>query len=129
MKRLIPAAMRRSAWTAAIVGTAFIVAGSAQAISSGWRVVKSRSVSGQFAATAVSATIKRPNGIAVRLKGGVSSGNAAIACSRGFSISSKSRSYSRAGFFVLPLMRKAESCEVVASVGGSGRVTVQILKR
>ena len=117
--------IRALAFTAAV---ALVLASFATAAS--WRVVKQKSVSGAFAVTAINATIKRPKprGMAVRLIGRVNSGNAVVACSKGFSIASNSRSYRRAGLYVLPMMRGADSCDVIASVGGSGRVTVQILR-
>jgi len=127
MKRLIPH-WRKMTWTLGTIALATVLVGTAQA-SAGWHVVKSRSASGQFAVTAITATVNRPQGIAVRLRGPVSTGTAVIACSRNFSVTSNSRSYKRAGLYVLPMMRRASSCDVVASVGGSGRVTVQILKR
>jgi hypothetical protein len=45
----------------------------------------------------------------------------------GTSVSAWSRSYTHAGTFRLPMIRAADSCMVVAAVGGSGRVTVQML--
>jgi len=97
----------------------------------GWKVVKSRSIRGPFAFTAINATIAtpKPRGIAVKFIGNVNTGNAVIACARGFSVSSRSRAYKRAGLYVLPMMRGADGCRVAASIGGSGKLTVQILKR
>jgi hypothetical protein len=92
------------------------------------RVVASKSVSGQFAVTAVNATVKRPTGLWVRLKGNVDTGSAVFACSRNFSVSSNSKEMTRAGLYPLRIRpARADSCNVTASVGGSGRVTVQIL--
>jgi hypothetical protein len=93
-----------------------------------WHVVKRASVSGEFATTAINATIQHPKAIGVRLLGNVQSGLAVVACSKGFSVSSNSRQYSHAGTFSLPITRGADSCDVTASVGGSGRLTVQILR-
>ena len=92
-----------------------------------WRVVKSKSVSGQFAATGISATIKHPRGIAVRFVGNGVHGFAAWCCSRGLSVASWSRSYGR-GLHTLGHVLGKDSCDVTASVSGQGRVTVQILK-
>jgi hypothetical protein len=92
-----------------------------------WRIVKSKSASGQFAATAISATIRHPRGIAVRFAGGDASGTTSWACTKGFSVSSWARSYGR-GLHILGHVVGKNSCDVVASVAGSGRVTVQILK-
>ena len=108
--------------------TALIAAGAALAASSNWGVVKSKSASGQFAVTATSVTIKHPRGMAVRFSGGVSNGTAVVACSRGVTISAYSRSYSSKGLRTLPIRpRHADSCDITAGVGGSGRITVQIL--
>jgi hypothetical protein len=109
---------------------ALALAASTAGATTGWQILKSRSVTGQFAVTAISATVKypKPKGIAVRLIGRVSSGSAVIACSKGFSVASWTRSYTQAGLYVLPMTRAATSCLVTASIGGSGKVTVRILK-
>lgn len=110
---------------AAAVAALVVLAVTASAFASGWRVVKSKSASGDFAATAVSATISRPHAIAVRFKG---SGLAAWACTKGFSVSSWSREYG-AGLHKLPHVSGKSSCNVTASVSGEGSVRVQILKQ
>jgi hypothetical protein len=92
-----------------------------------WRVVKSKSVSGQFAATGISATIRHPRGIAVRFSGSGVHGFAVWGCSKGISVASWSRSYGR-GLHILGHISGKDSCNVTASVSGQGRVTVQILK-
>jgi|SRR5579862_5096225 len=96
---------------------------------SGWRVVAHASASGQFAATATTATVQHPKALAVKLIGPVSSGDVAVSCTKGFSISSNSRTYSHSGLFRLPMTHGADSCDIVASVGGSGHITVQVLAR
>jgi hypothetical protein len=92
------------------------------------RVVASKSVSGQVAVTATSATVRKPKGIWVNLIGrGVDNGLGVIACTRDFSVSSNSKSMKAPGLYRLPIQpAKADSCNVTASVGGSGKVTVQI---
>jgi hypothetical protein len=92
-----------------------------------WRVVKSKSVSGQFAVTATSAILRRPKGAAVRFTGRNAQGEVVWACSKGFSVASWSRSY-RGGLHVLRHVRGKDSCNITASVSGEGRITVQILK-
>jgi hypothetical protein len=92
-----------------------------------WRVVKQSTASGEFAVAATQATVNHPRRLAVRLKGNVSSGTAIWACDKGYSISSWHRVYSRAGLYQLPHVAGKDSCQVTASVGGSGRITVQIL--
>lgn len=92
-----------------------------------WHVVKSKSVSGQFAVTATSATIKHPRGIAVRFLGSGVHGQAVWACSKGFSVASWTHGFGR-GLHVLGHVSGKDSCNVTASVSGQGRITVQILK-
>ena len=107
---------------------ALVLAASATAAITGWQVVKSGSASGQFAIKSITATVNHPAGIEVRLSGGASNGNAVISCTKGFSsVASWSRTWSHAGTYRMPMTRGANSCLVVAAVGGSGRVTVQIL--
>jgi hypothetical protein len=106
---------------------ALVVVGAVSGSTLSWRVVKSKTVSGQFAATAASATIKHPTGVAVRFRGSGVHGMAAWGCSKGLSVSSWSRQYGP-GLHTLAHVRGKDSCDVVASIGGSGRVTVQILK-
>jgi hypothetical protein len=88
---------------------------------------RSKSVSGQFAATGISATIRHPRGIAVHYSGGGVQGLAVWGCSKGFSVASWSRHYGR-GLHVLGHVTGKNSCNVTPSVSGQGRVTVQILK-
>ena len=108
---------------------AFVLAASATAASTGWRVVKSGSSSGDFAVKSITATVSHPVALEVRLAGGgVSNGNAVVSCSKGIgSVSAWSRTYMHGGTFRLPQTRGADFCDVVAAVAGSGRVTVQIL--
>ena len=116
---------RRLATALAAALTILAIAATA-ALASGWHVVKSKSASGDFAVTAIDATIHHPHRIAVRLTGG--SGDAVWACDKGYSVSSYSRQYGP-GLHQLPHVRGKDSCDVTASVGGEGRVRVQILKR
>jgi hypothetical protein len=111
--------------TAALMALVVVGAVSGSALS--WRVLKSKTVSGQFAATATSATINDPRGIAVRFRGSGVHGMAAWGCSKGLSVSSWSRQYGP-GLHTLGHVRSKDSCNVVASISGNGRVTVQILK-
>jgi hypothetical protein len=90
-------------------------------------VVAHKSVSGSLAVTAVTAAVPRPQGLWVRLVGKVTTGTAVVACTRGSSISSNAYPYRAAGLYRVPVRPTgAEICDVVASVGGSGRVTVEI---
>lgn len=92
-----------------------------------WKVVKSKSVSGQFAVTGTSVTIGHPKGAAVRFLGSGVNGHVVWGCSKGLSIASWSRSYGR-GLHILGHVRGKDSCDVIASISGQGRITVQILK-
>ena len=117
--------MRKSKLVVAIgAATVALTIASGVALASGWRVVAQRSAGGDFAVTATDATVHRPQHIAVRMIGG--SGDIVWACSRGFSIGSWSRSFGR-GLHELQHVRGQDSCDVTASIGGSGHVTVQIL--
>jgi len=107
---------------------AFVGAAVAQA-TTGWQVVSSGSSSGAYTGTAIKATIHHPKALGVRLAGRrVQLGTARVACTKGSSRWSYSRKYKHAGTYKLPPTRHAVSCLVIASVGGSGSVTVQILK-
>jgi hypothetical protein len=110
-----------------------VVAGifAASAAAAGWRVIGHASSSGDFASAAASGTAKHPHQLAVRLTGHGVSGFGSVACSKGVaSIGSKSTNYAGAGLHLLKLpFSGADSCQVVASVGGQGHITVQILTR
>lgn len=104
----------------------------APAFGASWHAVKNKSISGEFAATAFNATVRRPLAMKLRLRGAINSGNVAVACSRGFSISSYARSYSGAGSYKLPIRpRRAGTCQVTVSLGvsgGSGRATLYVYR-
>ena len=106
---------------------AAVFAGVAAAALPGHRVA-SKTASGQFAVTAVHATVKHPNAVYLRLVGGISSGTIVIACSRGYAtISSNSYMHNRAGVYRVPVRPvRADSCQLVASAGGSGRIMVEL---
>jgi hypothetical protein len=112
------------------IAAALLVA--APAFGASWHVVKSKSVSGQFAATAFSASVRHPLAMKLRLSGAISSGTAAVSCSRGFTISSYSHSYSQAGTYKLSVRpRRAGRCQVVVSFGvsgGFGRATLYVYR-
>ena len=93
-----------------------------------WHVVTSESVSGQFAATGTSATLRRPQGAAVRFLGrNVQGGRAMWACRKVVSRASWSGSY-RWGLHALPHVRGKDSCNITAGASSEGRITVQILE-
>jgi len=121
-------AMRRAVFAA--IGVALLIA--APAFGASWHKVKSKSVSGQFAVSAFSATIRHPLAMKLRLLGAISNGNAVVACNRGFTDSSYSRSYSGPGTFKLPVRpHRAGSCLVSISFGvsgGSGRGTLYVYR-
>jgi hypothetical protein len=117
---------RRWARLAAFLGMSFamiVATASATASATGWRVVKSGSSSGRLAGQSITATVDHPVALSVQFIGRVTIGEAIISCSNGFGV----RSWSHAGVFRLPVTPGADSCVVAASVGGSGRVTVQLL--
>jgi F0F1-type ATP synthase membrane subunit a len=111
---------------AALIGIVFsivVAIASANAATGNWKVAKSGSSTGRFSGMSIKATVAHPIALGVRLIGNVSVGEATVSCSNGFGV----RSWTHAGTFRLPTTSAADSCDVVASVGGSGRVTVQIL--
>jgi hypothetical protein len=115
-----------------VVGIAAALLVAAPAFGASWHVVKSKSISGQFGVTAFNATVRHPLAMRLRLSGANSSGDAVVACSRGFSISSYSRTYSHAGTYNLPIRpRRAGSCQVTVSIavsGGSARATLYVYR-
>jgi hypothetical protein len=127
---------RKLAAIAAVVGATVAVA-SASAATLGWHVIGSARASGDFAVASASGTANHPRLLAVRITnshGGSVNGFAAISCSKGFGIGSKSATYSGHSplLKVLPIpMKNSDRCQVVAS-GSSmagGTLVVQILKQ
>lgn len=114
----------------AAVAAALVFA--APAFGASWHKVKSKSVSGEFAVTSFSATVRHPRAMKIRLSGAIDSGNAVVSCSRGFSISSYGRSYNGPGTYKLGVRpRRAGSCDVIVSLGvsgGTGRATLYVLR-
>jgi hypothetical protein len=114
----------------AAIATALLVA--APAFAATWHKVKSKSVSGEFAVTAFNATVRHPLAMRIRLQGAIDNGTVVVACSRGFTISSYSRSYSGAGVHKLPVRpSRAGSCQVTVSIGvsgGTGRATLYVYR-
>jgi hypothetical protein len=101
----------------------------ATATAGGLRVIGSGKSSGQFAATAATGSKKRAHAVYVRGYGRGLSGHASVACSRGFSIGSKSKSWDvmRSGRLYRVPLPFVGDCQVVAGLGGSGRIHLQIL--
>jgi hypothetical protein len=112
-----------------LVAVAALAVGAVPAASAGLpgMVVAHKSASGSSALTAATAAVLRPKGLWVRFVGKVTTGTAVVACTRGSSISSNAYSYKRAGLYGVPVSPSgAGICDVVASVGGSGRIIVEI---
>ena len=120
----------KSKLTLALAVTALVACVvTATATAGGLRVIGSGKSSGQFAATAATGSKKKAHAIYVRGYGRGLSGHASVACSRGFSIGSKSKTWNamRSGrLYRLPLPF-AGDCQVVAGMSGSGRIRLQIL--
>ena len=112
---------------AGIAALALVSASIAAASTPPGKVVARKTVSGAFAVGAINATVKKPTGLWVRFTGKVTTGTVVVACSRGFSISSNSYQYKKAGTYRIPIRpARADSCELVASVGGSGRISIEL---
>jgi hypothetical protein len=90
------------------------------------KLVKSATASGQFAVTSFSADVKHPRVLYGRAIGRINSANFVVSCSRGFTITSNSVSRTSAGTWRLPILSRADSCTVIASVGGSGKVGAEL---
>ena len=89
----------------------------------------SGSSSGEFAVTVARGNKRKANALYLRGHGRDLSGHAVVACSRGLSIGSKSKSFDavRSGqAYRLPLPF-AGDCEVTASLSGFGRIRLEIL--
>jgi hypothetical protein len=123
-------------FTGRAVGAALVVVSAALVSSTsvpagvrGWHVIGRAASSGDFASAAANGTAKKPHRLAVKIAGSGVSGFAAVACTKGIaSIGSKTTNYSGAGIHMLRLpFARASSCEVTASVAGSGRISIQIL--
>lgn len=101
---------------------------SAIALANGWTLVKKKTVSGQYAATVVSATVPHPHALAVGFTKG-STGTAAWVCQSGASVAEWTKSYKTGGLHVLPHVAGKQSCTITAEVSGSGKLTVLIVKQ
>jgi hypothetical protein len=96
----------------------------ATATAGGLRVIGSARSSGDFAVTAASGSKKNTHSLWVR-----GYGQAVVACSRGFSIGSRSTSLNsmRSGRLYKLRLPMHGDCDVTASLSGSGRIRLQIL--
>lgn len=95
------------------------------------KVIAHASSSGDFASVAVHASKRNASTIYVRGIGRNLAGFASVACSRGIaSIGSKSTTFPRmtsGRLYALRLPFKRGNCQVVASLTGAGRITLQIV--
>jgi hypothetical protein len=93
------------------------------------KVIGSGRASGQFAVTAASGSKSNAHVVYIRGYGRGLSGHGVVACARGFSVGSKSKSYSRMTpgvLYKVPLPMLGD-CDVTASLSGSGTIRLQIL--
>lgn len=99
------------------------------AMAGGLRVIGSARSSGDFAVTAASGNKKNTHSLWMRGYGRGLSGHAVVACSRGFSIGSRSTSLNsmRSGRLYKLRLPMRGDCDVTASLSGSGRIRLQIL--
>lgn len=112
-----------------VVVVALAVALPATAATTSLHVIGSARSAGDFAVAAASGSGKNAKAVYVRGYGRGLSGFAAVACSKGFSIGSKSTTLSRMSSGGLYKLRMpfAGDCEVTASLSGSGSIRLQIL--
>jgi hypothetical protein len=120
--------MKRAVLSAALLG-AVVFAASAHAAT--WHGIGHAASSGSIATAAANATVHHPHQLAVKLTGQDVSGFAAVACSRGLaSLGTKTTSYTGAGLHHLKLpSKKATACQVTATLGGTGKISIKILTR
>jgi hypothetical protein len=111
------------------VVAALAVALPATAATTSLRVIGSARSSGDFAVAAANGSRKNAKAVYVRGYGRSLSGFAAVACSKGFSVGSKSTTLSRMSSGELYKLRLpfAGDCDVTASLSGSGSIRLQIL--
>jgi hypothetical protein len=118
--------MKRIALIVLALVAVLVAASTVSASTPPGRLAKASAASGQFAITSTNATVRRPSALYGRARGRIDSATFIVSCSRGFSITSNSLDRSRAGTWRLPMMRRPDSCDVVASAGGSGRIRIEI---
>ena len=106
-----------------------VATATATAAGGGLRVIGSARSSGDFAVTAASGSKKHAKSLWLRGYGRGLSGQAVVACGRGFSIGSRSTSFNsmRSGHIYKIRMPMKGDCDVTASLSGSGRIQLQIL--
>lgn len=93
----------------------------------GHHVGKGGSVTGEFAVTGAQADVNNPRAIWVRATGrGADHITVVTSCNRGFNIASNTLVRRRPGVYRIPTMPRAETCSVIASVGGAGHITLEV---
>ena len=116
-----------AAATLVLLSALALLASSASAATlPGHPVGKHGSSTGQFALTGAQADISHPNGIWVRATGRIDGIDVVVSCSRGTNASSNLIKRSRAGIYRIPAMPHANTCSVVASGSGSGRIGLEV---
>ena len=109
---------------------ALTAAESATAAASTLRVIGSASASGEFAVAAANGSKKVARAMYLRGVGHNLSGFAVVACSRGFSIGSRSATLAHMTSgrqYQLKLPNGGGDCTVTASLSGSGPIKLQVL--
>ena len=109
-----------------VIAAAFALTATASA--SPLKVIGSGKSSGDFAVTAASGQ-KRTSAVYLRGYGHGLSGMAVVACSKGFSVGSKSTTLANmtSGRLYKVRIPFAGDCDVTASLSGSGSIRLQIL--
>jgi hypothetical protein len=99
----------------------------AAAVAAPGKIVAQRSASGIVAATAVTASVSHPKNLWVRLTGDVRAGQAAVSCTKTFTVSTNTYRYSHAGTYRVAIKPAgADTCILVASVQGTGKIGIEI---
>jgi hypothetical protein len=112
-----------------VAGGLAAIASSGDAIAALPGKVISRGVAtGRLAITTTQVEVQRPKALYVRLgDAGVRNATLIVGCVKSFGGSSSSYSRTKPGVYRLPIKPAgADSCRVIASVGGSGRIVVEV---
>lgn len=119
---------KKIATAVGVAAAALVLSASASAATlPGHHVGTGGSVTGEFAVTGAQADVKNPRQVWVRATGrGADHITVVTSCNRGFNIASNTLIRRRAGVYRIPTMPHAETCSVIASVGGVGHITLEV---
>jgi hypothetical protein len=114
---------------AALLASVAVFAGAASAAKAGLHIIGTGRAAGQFAVTAANGHQDNAKALYMRGYGPGLSGYAVVACSRGFSVGSKSARFGsmQSGRLYRLKLPMSGDCDVTASLSGRGPIRLQIL--